>query len=983
MRRFIAFCWCAVAVFGVRNAVSAPSRAAESGPTSPPAVHRVYSHLYDPREHPDHLRRPVQPPNWDTFGGRTAFMCLRGFPVRDGRIVDIGNQIDRYTKVHDLGEIIWPSYDVLFTTNVAELADEIRRRDLFLFDIWGYVPGSGPGGYWQQFHPPREALRTLEERLGPRWLGMDNGEQDGRYIGGYASQMHPQSDDRFEQYLNFQRHFEKLGDELGNRLATLVSLNFGHYFLKEGTYTLIGAETAQALPNSQVYYAFIRGAGKQYGVPWFGNASIFNRWGYKSYDSEAADHGVLKGTSLSLLKRLLYSHILYNSVAVGFENGWLRGDELTPIGRIQQSARRWSREYGRPGVMHTPVALLLDFFSGWSSPRHLYSGHVYRVWGNVPYAHGDYLTHGVLDVLYPGYQESSYFRDESGFIAATPYGDIADCLLSDAPLWLLNRYPVVVVAGGVSGGMELRDKLDAYVRQGGQLVITAGNLPRLPGSLAGIRVLDGSLHFEAGTPVHMGQAVITEEHPFELMRLNLPDNARILANCGANPAAAEISLGLGRVIVMASPFGLPAGNVLSQPIRNEPQIALPNPFPLLRHVRAILDDVFSRQRLFEADPRLSLITCRRRAGEYTLGVCNNTWSPLPLKIRSLCGAIENISEIALDTTEKQAAEYMPEAMTADSVGKSDDTTIAGGDVRLFTVRVREQGIEEIAKTAVPTRPVGRLLSLRKSRSIKEQILSRPTFFQHFDGVVVDARQLRRIEPDALRSEAGWLNRQQVRTVVDATSLINLYPDLRLVDNIPTEHEAAMTTLRSIMSKMEILSSRDLVIALHRHPENNFTPQQTEAAFERSLRDLCRSAAQRGITIHLRLSLHRPPWLDLASAGRWLDRVGEPNLRLALSTAGLLAQDAGPPPDLQKLRDRIGLWLAAAPERDVQGSIWSEQGRLAGRGVEERVARLISLAPNVPVALEAVYADWDEEYADILCLPKTAKPTTASAASGAP
>jgi sugar phosphate isomerase/epimerase len=182
--------------------------------------------------------------------------------------------------------------------------------------------------------------------------------------------------------------------------------------------------------------------------------------------------------------------------------------------------------------------------------------------------------------------------------------------------------------------------------------------------------------------------------------------------------------------------------------------------------------------------------------------------------------------------------------------------------------------------------------------------------------------------------------------------------------------------------MELLSAKDLILALHRHPENNFSPEQTEASFERSLRDLCKFGVPRGITIHLRLSLHRPPWLDLASATRWLDRVGEGNLRLAVSTAGLLAQGAGAPPDLEKLRDRIGLWLAAAPERDVQGSIWSEQGRLAGRGVEEHMAKLISLVPDVPVALDAVYADWDQEYLDALCLPAPTQPATASAPSHA-
>ena len=134
-------------------------------------------------------------------------------------------------------------------------------------------------------------------------------------------------------------------------MATLVSLNFGHYFLKEGVYTMIGAETAQGLPNTQIYYSFIRGAGKQYGVPWFGNASVWNRWGWKNY-SGVTDYngGDTKGTSLSLLKRLIYSHIMYNCVAVGFESSFLNGkDELSPVGKIQQSANRWVSEERESG----------------------------------------------------------------------------------------------------------------------------------------------------------------------------------------------------------------------------------------------------------------------------------------------------------------------------------------------------------------------------------------------------------------------------------------------------------------------------------------------------------------------------------------------------------------------------------------------------------------------------------------------------------
>ena len=359
---------------------------------APSTVHRVYTHLLNPREHPDDARRSVKPPTWETFGNKTQFCTLRGFGVEKDMITGYVEELDKYTKDFDLGRVVWPSYPIVFAKNIGDLADEIKKRDLFLFDIWGYVPGSGPGDYWMQYTVPAEALATLEAKLGDRWMGMDVGEQDGRYIGGYADQAFPISANRFDQYLNFQRHFERMGDDLGHKLSTLVSLNFGHYFLKEGTYTAIGAEAAQALPNSQVYYAFIRGAGKQYGVPWFGNASVFNRWGYKSYDGEGPDHSATKGSSLNLLKRLMYTHILYNNVFVGFESGWFQKDQLSPIGHIQQSAQRWVREHGSPGVMQTPVALLFDFNAGWTFPRHLYTPNSYRVWGSLPYGPGDYLA---------------------------------------------------------------------------------------------------------------------------------------------------------------------------------------------------------------------------------------------------------------------------------------------------------------------------------------------------------------------------------------------------------------------------------------------------------------------------------------------------------------------------------------------------------------------------------------------------------------
>jgi hypothetical protein len=926
-----------LAVFAGLQAM--PGQAAQdSGVTALRATnpHRVYSHLLNPREHPDYDRRAVKPPTWETFKNRTQFTCLRGFGQKDNRLVGFAEEIEKFTRTYELGEVIWPSYDTLFARNLGDLADEIKRRDLYLFDIWGYVPGSGPGGYWQQFTPPPDALTALESKLGERWLGTDIGEQDGRYVGGYAGQMTPASASRFEQYLNFQRHFERMGDDLGNKHAALVSLNFGHYFLKEGTYTLIGAETAQALPNNQVYYAFIRGAGRQYGVPWFGNASIFNRWGYKTYGSSGGSggetHGPTKGTSLSLMKRLLYSHILYNCVAVGFENGWFEGDTLSPIGRIQQSAQCWVKENGQPGVMHTPVALLLDFYSGWSFPRHLYSGDVYRVWGNRPYEAGDYFTDAVLDLLYPGYQDSSYFHDESGFIAATPFGDIADCLLSDAPLWALERYAVILVAGELGGGCEVRDKLQAYAERGGHLVITAGNVAKLPGGIAGC------------------------------------------TNVTANSTAA---CGRGWVTFFASPFGVRPDPTPGQTLRSETDKPLPRLFRMAPDVRLTLETILRSQQLFAVHgDGLSQITCRKRAGEFTVGIANNTWREQPFRLDSLCGRIESLRELPLDRSEVGAIGQIPEGVEASDLGTNTAHTIAGGDVRIFAVKLQEAGVEEIQHRPPPPRPRGRILTLRHAASIKEEILARPTFFEHFDGVCVDWSYLHEREKAALQEESGWLRRQGVRIVVDLSSGLNLYPALRLVDNSPEDYAASMAAIKDVLAKMEILGASDLILSLHRNPENNFTDNQTRAAFTAALKTLAGEAAKRGVTLHLRVGPGKPP-RSLAEGLEWVARVNAPNLKLAVSTVALEHQ----PPSAEaaaRLKDKLGLWLLAASRQDAAGKTWDTHAPVHLRGSSQELAKSLALSPATPTVLDARYANQDEEYLDKVALARTlAQPAPAA------
>jgi hypothetical protein len=212
----------------------------------------------------------------------------------------------------------------------------------------------------------------MREKLGDRFLGMDNGGQDGCYIGAYAHLMFPDVQDRRRQYLNFHAFFDRLADDMGHRDTALCSLNFGHYFAAMGDHILLGAETAQALPNTNLWYAYLRGAGKQYGLLWFGNASVWNRFGWKTYSSRGGagtgeEHGPECRTSFSLLRRLLYTHYTCNCAILGFELGWFYAENLdegkergeiakaTPIGDVQHGCVRFAKEHPGAGVIHAPM----------------------------------------------------------------------------------------------------------------------------------------------------------------------------------------------------------------------------------------------------------------------------------------------------------------------------------------------------------------------------------------------------------------------------------------------------------------------------------------------------------------------------------------------------------------------------------------------------------------------------------------------------
>ena len=100
-------------------------------------------------------------------------------------------------------------------------------------------------------------------------------------------------------------------------------------------------------------------------------------------------------------------------------------------------------------------------------------------------------------------------------------------------------------------------------------------------------------------------------------------------------------------------------------LRSETDKPLPKPFKLAPDVRLGLEAILRSQQLFAVQGEgLSVITCRKGAGEFTVGIANNTWREQPFRLESLCGKMESLRELPLDTSEAGVPGQTPEVVDA-------------------------------------------------------------------------------------------------------------------------------------------------------------------------------------------------------------------------------------------------------------------------------------------------------------------------------
>jgi hypothetical protein len=547
------------------------------------------------------------------------------------------------------------------------------------------------------------------------------------------------------------------------------------------------------------------------------------------------------GTSLSLMKRLLYTGMSYDAVYFAFESGLEYGPvagnltgTISPIGELQAGAKKFFSSATTPDLgVHVPtVALLLDFNGGWrrpcdGEPFEVSSISPPRNWGMIPWDLADFAVDHVFETVYPGYRTYGT-SDEGGHLVPTPFGDAVDTLLSDVLPSILARYDTVIAPHRLTTeARETRRKLEGYVQQGGgTLYITASTVLDL-----GSKLLDISLA-EGCEPVqYAGQTI-------SLCPLTINNSTTATASkkrmINGKLAAVELLYKGGGVLRIAGVGNYAMAGELnasrSYHCGTKPEEgAASSPYTAVAFAEAMLEETLQQAALFDLGTALSWVPRRIESKKYSLMVSNNDYAPHPLSIKSLIGPILSIVELEMSQSEKSAPigqGLLPfgfdNVTTRQGLGKNTSTQIAGLDVRCFIV-ILSSDSTSVVPAPPPAIVLPRLLRLSHDAGrVRTEVLKRPSFRNYYTGVVLDWAYLGERSEESLQREARWWKWQKMQVVVDFTSGTTIFPGpLRMIDDWWYNgtiggpwYTRSMARLTSVLQKMPLVGAKDAILTLH-------------------------------------------------------------------------------------------------------------------------------------------------------------------------
>ena len=542
---------------------------------------------------------------------------------------------------------------------------------------------------------------------------------------------------------------------------------------------------------------------------------------------------------------------------------------------------------------------------------------------------------------------------------------------------------LVATTSIVSAKAEVADKLSQYVKNGGLLTVTASTLASLPGGLLGVSVAErlmggvaACIKSVAPGPVKLhllngGQsATVDETAPAKACRL-LADPAvgghlKIAATAHDSTALAySLTVGRGTLLVLLS-TAIASSPQVQIPIEmnrstssNHLNQPLPNPYPLLKSTEALLSDIFKSQVLFSpGEPsgqiQLAHIINRVSSTEYLMQIANTRMQEQTFNVTSSIGPIASITEVMLADAHiavPGVPGFAPAGSGSVDRGHSSATAIAGGDIRVFKIKLAAKEACELL-LPVPAEPNPSRVAIKLDQNsipdVRQAILLRPSFRQHFDSVVVDWRYLESRTATAIAEEGRWLFRRNISVIVDFSSGLNLYPDLRLVKDAVDEYERSMSRIYDVLIKMSVLHNSSTTTAASATYSNQCIVRGchgVEDNYNTTLQEQDIQDSYINLTFafpHIVFNMRTGPWMptNIENGQNFLKACGSPpNFKLAVTLASMAA--AGVMPAGLKTGS-AGIYLAAAPSRslfnarDKTQPPWSTYGRLSSLVVNSLV-----------------------------------------------
>lgn len=312
-----------------------------------------------------------------------------------------------------------------------------------------------------------------------------------------------------------------------------------HYAADFGA-SVVATEIGENVNNYQMHTAFLRGAGRQYHLPWVVDFSMwhkgemYNPNGYSGWGSKSEN----TGHSLSLLERSLVAGYMSGANSVVPEAGGamsLYGEDkdkdgyldLTKYGETIRKVYQFTEQTDR-GTAYTPVGIVLNYYHGSyakieSTSLFSQDEGEYRFGEGVKkspsstfkYSAGDTMTKNLMDKIWGTSKISAWLsgssrgseKEVAAMVNNSAYGDSFDILLDNASLATLKSYPVLVLSGAFTGEDELTTEqiqmYKQYVNDGGTLILNKAYTTIFP-------------EFTESMPYGDGEVIVYGEKDYDL-----------------------------------------------------------------------------------------------------------------------------------------------------------------------------------------------------------------------------------------------------------------------------------------------------------------------------------------------------------------------------------------------------------------------------------------------------------------------------------